>query len=149
MLNPRQMKFVQEYLRLGNGEQAAIAAGYSPKTARSIASQTLKKPEVQAYRRELEAELFKEMGITQEWLGIKLVEIVERCTQGVPHLSWNDKTRQKEPDGMWVNDDATAIKALHELYIQLGFAKSDPEQTKKPDGFEEWLAGQQGGAGGL
>ena len=32
-LNPRQDRFVDEYLLDGNGTQAAIKAGYSPKTA--------------------------------------------------------------------------------------------------------------------
>lgn len=33
MLNPRQEKFVLEYIRTGNATQSAIAAGYSPKYA--------------------------------------------------------------------------------------------------------------------
>lgn len=148
MLNPRQQKFVQEYLRIGIGEQAAVAAGYSPASAKSWASRLLKNPEVQAYRRELEAELFRNMGITQEWIGTRLVEIVDRCMQAEPHLSWNSETRQKEPDGSWVFDSRGAISALHELYIQMGFAKAEPETgRKKPDGFEEWLESQNGTSG--
>ena len=147
MLSPKQKMFVQEYLRLGEGQAAAIAAGYAPKSAKSRASKLLRMPEVQAYRRELEAELFRQMGITKEWIGTKLVEIVDRCTQGVPHLSWNSETKRKEPDGLWVNDDATAIKALHELYYQLGFAQGDDETKEQQEGFEEWLARQNGGSG--
>lgn len=36
-LNPRQMKFVTEYMKDANGARAAIAAGYSEKTARGAA----------------------------------------------------------------------------------------------------------------
>ena len=44
MLNTKQHRFVDEYLVDLNGTQAAIRAGYSPKTARAIASENLKKP---------------------------------------------------------------------------------------------------------
>jgi len=46
-LTTRQLKFVLSYVSLGmNGTKAAIAAGYSPKTAHETASQNLKKVEV-------------------------------------------------------------------------------------------------------
>lgn len=46
-LTPKQQRFVQEYAVDLNGTQAAIRAGYSPKTARSIASETLQRPAIQ------------------------------------------------------------------------------------------------------
>ena len=144
-LNPRQKKFVLEYLRLGNGKEAAVAAGYSPKGAEQQASRLLSIPEVQAYRRELEQKLFDDMGISKAWIGRRLVEIVERSTQGAPHLSWNSVTRQKEPDGFWIADDATAIKALHELYVQLGYAQGQEETKGQRMSFEDWLKEQNGG----
>lgn len=45
-LNPKQTRFVREYMADLNGTQAAIRAGYSPKTARSIACENLKKPKI-------------------------------------------------------------------------------------------------------
>lgn len=47
-LNPRQLKFCKEYVRLLNATQAAIEAGYSEKTAYSIGSENLSKPEIKA-----------------------------------------------------------------------------------------------------
>lgn len=41
-LTPRRKRFVEEYVRLGNGTQAAANAGFSPKTAKSQATQLLK-----------------------------------------------------------------------------------------------------------
>ena len=76
-ITPRQKKFVQEYLRSGDATDAAIAAGYSAKSAASTASKTLKMPGVIEYRRELEKKLFDEMGISKAWIGRRLVEIVE------------------------------------------------------------------------
>lgn len=45
-MNARQALFVEEYLRTFNATQAALAAGYSPKTAHSIGAENLKKPEI-------------------------------------------------------------------------------------------------------
>jgi phage terminase small subunit len=46
MLNPKQARFVAEYLIDLNGKQAAIRAGYSPKSAEVQASQLLRNPKV-------------------------------------------------------------------------------------------------------
>jgi phage terminase small subunit len=45
-LNPKQARFVAEYLKDLNATQAAIRAGYSKKTAGSQAHDLLKKPEI-------------------------------------------------------------------------------------------------------
>lgn len=44
VLTPKQQAFVDEYLIDLNGTQAAIRAGYSEKTARSVAAENLAKP---------------------------------------------------------------------------------------------------------
>ena len=46
-LTLKQKKFVSEYIKLGNATQAAIKAGYSKATARSIAAENLSKPYIQ------------------------------------------------------------------------------------------------------
>ena len=46
-LNIRQQKFASFYAETGNGTQSAIDAGYSAKTAYSIATRLLKKVEIQ------------------------------------------------------------------------------------------------------
>lgn len=46
-LTPKQERFVEEYLVDLNGTQAAIRAGYSPKTANEQASVMLTKPNIQ------------------------------------------------------------------------------------------------------
>jgi phage terminase small subunit len=45
-LTPKQAAFVREYLIDLNLTQAAIRAGYSPKTAEKIGSENLKKPDI-------------------------------------------------------------------------------------------------------
>lgn len=47
-LTLKQAKFTKEYLKSGNGTQAAIKAGYSKNSAHDIASENLRKPYIQA-----------------------------------------------------------------------------------------------------
>ncbi len=51
-LNERQKAFVDYYIQIGNATEAAIKAGYSEKTARSIGAENLTKPDISAYIRE-------------------------------------------------------------------------------------------------
>lgn len=48
-MTPKQRKFCDEYLVSGNGTDAAVKAGYSPKTAKQIATENLSKPDLKAY----------------------------------------------------------------------------------------------------
>lgn len=48
-MNARQKRFCDEYLIDCNATQAAIRAGYSPKTAYAIGEENLRKPELRQY----------------------------------------------------------------------------------------------------
>ena len=48
-LKQRQIDFCEHYIRTGNATEAAKLAGYSEKTAYSIGSENLKKPEISEY----------------------------------------------------------------------------------------------------
>jgi phage terminase small subunit len=54
-LNQRQETFCLEYFKSGNASNAALVAGYSPKTAQEIASENLTKPMIIARINELRA----------------------------------------------------------------------------------------------
>lgn len=61
-LRPQMMLFVTEYLQNGNNAtQAAIAAGYSEKTASSQGSRLLKSVEVRQYLNKTEQNLNKDL----------------------------------------------------------------------------------------
>ena len=45
-LSPRQERFVEEYLKDFNQTQAALRAGYSPRSARTTASENMRKPNI-------------------------------------------------------------------------------------------------------
>lgn len=60
-LNPKQLIFIQEYLKSGNGKQAAIAAGYSENSAESQASRMLRNDKVKQYLDKKEANLDRDL----------------------------------------------------------------------------------------
>src|SRR5687767_10030922 len=66
MLTDKQIRFCEEYLIDLNATQAAIRAGYSPKTAHSIGAENLIKPEIQEYLSNRQKELQEATGITQK-----------------------------------------------------------------------------------
>lgn len=140
-ITPQQRKFVQEYLKSGNATAAAIAAGYSARSAASRASKLLETPGVIEYRRKLEKKLFDEMGISKEWIGTRLVEIVQACMEKVPAYRWNPETRRDERSGEKLLDANSAIRALHELNEHMNFADGE---TQASESIEDWLERQGG-----
>lgn len=65
-INDRQKKFVDEYLIDLNATQAAIRAGYSAKTARSMGQRLLTKVDVQAKIEKRKKRMVEKVEITQE-----------------------------------------------------------------------------------
>ena len=64
MLRPKQTRFVAEYLVDLNATQAAIRAGYSPKTARAIGCENLTKPDIAAAIAKAQAQLSEHTEVT-------------------------------------------------------------------------------------
>lgn len=48
-LTVKQQKFADNFVKTGNGKQSAIDAGYSPRTAKQMATENLSKPYLKAY----------------------------------------------------------------------------------------------------
>lgn len=48
-MTPKQRKFADEYIQSGNATRSAIKAGYSKKTAYSVGSENLTKPDIKNY----------------------------------------------------------------------------------------------------
>ena len=65
-LTAKQQKFCEEYIVDLNGTQAAIRAGYSKKTAFTIANENLNKPYIQSVISELKKKISEKTGITAE-----------------------------------------------------------------------------------
>lgn len=115
-LKPQQRRFVMELLQNGgNGTAAAIAAGYSQKSAAAQAARLLKNAKVVAYRRACALQIYSQLGLTPQAIGLHLYEIFQRCMEAKPHLSWSTEAHAYVPDGSWQFDAKGAIKALDML----------------------------------
>ena len=76
-MNPKQRKFVQEYLKDLNATQAAIRAGYSKKTARSIANELLTKPDIRAAVQAGQKKSAERAEVSVEYVITKLRKLAE------------------------------------------------------------------------
>lgn len=74
-MTKKQKRFVEEYLIDLNATQAAIRAGYSPDTAKSIGSENLTKPDIQARIAKAMAERSKRTGVNADRVVTELAKI--------------------------------------------------------------------------
>lgn len=74
-MNPKQQRFVEEYLVDLNATQAAIRAGYSAKTAGQQAFDLLKKPEIQSAISTARKALSERTNVTAERIVAELAKI--------------------------------------------------------------------------
>lgn len=91
-LRPKQQRFVHEYLVDLNGTRAAIRAGYSARTAASIANENLRKPEIDAARAEMQ---------------VRTEVTADRVIQELAKIAFLDARKLFRSDG--------SLKAVHEL----------------------------------
>ncbi len=80
-LTPKQQRFVEEYLIDLNATQAAIRAGYSKKTAKSIGQENLTKPYIAAVIDAAKAERSIRTEISQDWVLERLIENHNRSVE--------------------------------------------------------------------
>ena len=76
-MNPKQAAFTREYCVDYNATQAAIRAGYSPKTAAEQGYDLLRKPQIAAEVKRLSNVAAEELGITKRWILQQLKDSVE------------------------------------------------------------------------
>jgi phage terminase small subunit len=95
-LTAKQARFVEEYMIDLNAKQAAIRAGYSPKTAAAIAEKLLKKPQVAKAIKAAMDERSERTAIT-----------AERVLDELARVAFADLSKAFREDG--------TLKALHEM----------------------------------
>lgn len=135
LLTARQRAFCEGLLAGLPQEEAAVQAGYSRKTAATQASMMLKKEKISDYLRARTAARYKSMGITPEWVGIRLAEIVERCMAGEPHMTWDSERKEYIADGTWKFDAKGATTALRAIGESMGMFKPQA-QEKSGNGLQ-------------
>ena len=95
-MTQKQKRFVEEYLIDLNATQAAIRAGYSPDTAKSIGSENLSKPDISAAVAKAMAERSKRTGINQD-----------RVLQELARIGFARITDVMDPATAKIKDDAS------------------------------------------
>lgn len=113
----RRKAFAREYIRNGrNGTQAAITAGFAPKSADVTAAQLLGDPRVRSLIDEITASAAQISGLS-----------LERTLQEVARLAYADPRRMFRPDGTLIpvhemDDDvaATVASIEHETKVTNG-----------------------------
>ena len=111
-LPPMQDRFVDEWLIDFNGTQAAIRAGYSERSARSIAGRLLTKDNIQCEISRRQKDLQKRTGISQDRVVKELARIAFADMTDYAQV----ETRMiKKDDGTEVSYQAVALKETAEL----------------------------------
>jgi phage terminase small subunit len=100
-LTAKQKRFCEEYLIDLNATQAAIRAGYSPKTAEQTASRLLRNVKVQEYIAKRQKELSRSTEITQERVIKELALIAFSNNADYAHVV--EKKMQVEAGGTLVD----------------------------------------------
>ena len=140
-MNPQYRKFVQEWMVDMNATRAAIAAGYSEKSAAQTASRLMRRTEIRSYRDALMAEAFEDLGVTRHSIASRVWEIYERCMQKKPVMEWNSTTREWIESGEWQFDTKGALKALAMMLEML------PEMEDEDEGGGSYEDTLDGGGG--
>lgn len=113
-LLPKQAKFVAEYLVDGNATQAAIRAGYSPKTAYQSGAENLKKPQIAALLSEKQTVVAARQD--ERLAAMELTK--ERVQREIARIAYFDPRKMFRPDGTPLevteldDDTAAAIVGL-------------------------------------
>ena len=112
-LTDKQQRFVEEYLIDLNATQAAIRAGYSEKTAKSIGQENLTKPDIQKAIEEAKNQVSKRTELTVDMVVNGLLkeaqDYAEGSTQSARVSAWahlgkhlgmfKDKVEHSGPNG--------------------------------------------------
>lgn len=125
-LTAKQQRFVDEYLIDLNGAQAAIRAGYSKKTAKEIASETLTKPNVAAAIADRTTKRAERVEVTQDEVIAELAKIgfANMLDYVVPSSDGNVRVNLADLD----RDKAAAIQ---EIVVDEMFSENDGETKVK------------------
>jgi len=100
-MTEKQKRFCDEYLIDLNATQAALRAGYSPKTAHSTGSENMRKPEISNYLKNRLAEKQSELIAQQDEVLETLTRVLRREEDEVvvvtckeKHIDYDDQGRK-------------------------------------------------------
>ena len=130
-LPPMQDRFVDEWLIDFNGTQAAIRAGYSERSARSIAGRLLTKDNIQAEISRRQKDLQRRTEVTQERVVKELARIAFANIADYLHVETQTRTKD---DGTEVTYQTVMFNETQELSADQRAALAVVKQSV--NGFE-------------
>jgi phage terminase small subunit len=95
-LTAKQKRFVEEYLVDLNATQAAIRAGYSPKTANEIGAENLAKPSIRLLIEEYQRKRSERLEVTQDAV---MRDLTDLCNQAAKAGQYTAAVKAKELQG--------------------------------------------------
>lgn len=104
-LNDKQDAFCTEYIVDLHVTNSTIRAGYSKKTAYSIGSELLKKPEIQSRIQELMSIRAKKVEINANYILKNIIEIGERCMEKTAVMYFDKEKKQYLQDTVMVKNE--------------------------------------------
>lgn len=138
-LTPKQQRFVQEYLVDLNATQAAIRAGYSPKTAEIIGFENLRKPKIKAEIDRVMQDRAKRTEITQDKVVQELAKIA--FSKGTDFVRVVTRTGYRP----LLDDEGNAIDQEPYEYQAVEIVNTD----EIPEDSQAAIAGIKQGANGI
>ena len=130
-LTPKQQRFVEEYLIDLNATQAAIRAGYSEKTAKSVGHENLTKPDIAKAIQEAQNKRVERTEITQDYVLTNIQKVIERCMQVQQVDNCLTQTEGGELAQAFMFKEQGALKGLELLGKHLGMFKDKVEHSGK------------------
>jgi phage terminase small subunit len=141
-LTLKQKLFCDWYIKLANGTQAAIRAGYSEKTAQEIASENLSKPMIRAYIKKRMTQLEEVLGFNKSTIIQDLHTIKARSMQAEPVMVYDrakkEMVQATEIDesgktvGVYTFDSNGANRAIENINKMMGYNEPDKVEDVTP-----------------
>lgn len=141
-LTMKQKLFCDWYIKLANGTQAAIKAGYSEKVANRQASENMSKPVIKAYIKKRMTELEDLLGFNKSTIIQDLIEIKKKSSQAVPVMVFDRSKREMvqatamndegKEVGVWDYDSLGALKAIDTINKMVGYYEPEKVEDVTP-----------------
>lgn len=140
---PKQERFVEEYLATANGLKAALAAGYSQKSAQTQSTRLLRDEKVSAEIASRRAAIGKKLEITVEYVVNGLRELAEG--EKIPAaVKANVLTQLGKYTGGFVERHSLEVAVVHNIIdfgakqpvIELEHVETLPEALPETDSSE-------------
>ncbi len=118
VLTPKQKAFCDYYIELGHSTNAAIKAGYSPKTASSTATENLKKPIIREYIDKIMAEKDAKTIASQDEVLSFLTSVMRgEVTEQIPLLDGDGYQKLANLDAAQPKDRIKAAELLGKRFM--------------------------------